>query len=85
MDPAYEVNEKGTRGKNDGNNVVEDVLNPPLDLDSNEVIEADEETLPYAEDYWQDPEQMAVSKNLEPDLPFTIHTRQSDRTSLTKK
>ena len=56
MDPAYEVNEKGTRGKNDGNNVVEDVFNPPLDLDSNEVIEADEETIPYAEDYWQDPE-----------------------------
>ena len=85
MDPACEVNEKGTRGKNDGNEVVEEGLCPPLDLDPNEVIEADEETLPYAEENWQDPEQMEVPKNLEPDLPFTIHTRQSDRTRLTKK
>ena len=28
---------------------------------------------------------MEVPKNLEPDLPFTIQTRQSDRTKLTKK
>ena len=49
------------------------------------MIEADEETLPYAEEEWQDPEQMEVLKNLEPDLPFTIQTRQSDRKRLTKK
>ena len=85
MDPACKVNEKGTRGKNDGNEVVEKGSSPPLDLDPNEVIEADEETLPYAEEDWQDPEQMEVPKNLEPDLPFTIQTRQSDRTRLTKK
>ena len=85
MDPTCEVNEKGTRGKNDGNEVVEEGSSPPLDLDPNEVIEADEETLPYAEEEWQDPEQMEVSKNLEPNLPFTIQTRQSDRTRLTKK
>ena len=85
MDPACAVNEKGTRGKNDGNEVVEEALGPPLDLDPNEVIEAIEETLPYAEVDWQDPEQMEVPKNLEPDLPFTIQTRQSDRTRLTKK
>ena len=78
--PACEVNEKGTRKKNDGNEVVEEGTNPPLDLDPNEVIEADEETLPYAEEDWQDPEQMEVPKNLEPDLPFTIQTRQNDRT-----
>ena len=42
------------------------------------MIEADEETLPYTEEDWQDPEQM------EPDLPFTIQTRQSDRTRLRK-
>ena len=46
---------------------------------------SDEETLPYAEEDWQDPEQIEVPKNLEPDLPFTIHTRQSDRTRITKK
>ena len=85
MDAACEVNEKDTRGKNDGNEVVEKGLSPPLDLDLNEVNEADEETLPYAEEDWQDPERMDVPKNLEPDLPFTIQTRQSDRTRLTKE
>ena len=85
MDPACEVNEKATREKNDGNEVVEEGTSPTLDLDLNEVIEADEETLPYAEEDWQDPEQMEVAKNLEPDIPFTIQTRQSDRTRLTKK
>ena len=49
------------------------------------MIEADGETSPYAEEEWQDPEQMEVPKNLEPNLPFTIQTRQSDRTRLTKK
>ena len=42
------------------------------------MIEADDETLPYAEEDWQDPEQMEVPKNLEPDLPLTIQTRQND-------
>ena len=28
---------------------------------------------------WQDPEQREVPKNLEPDLPFTMQTRQNDR------
>ena len=85
MDPACEVNEKGTRGKNDGNEVVEKGSSPPLDLDPNEVIEADEETLPFAKEEWQDPEQVELRKNLKPDLPFTIQTRQSERTRLTKK
>ena len=62
MDPACEVNEKGTREKNDGNEVVEEETNTPLDLDPNEVIEADDETLPYAEEDWQDPEQTEVPK-----------------------
>ena len=75
MDPACEVNEKGTREKNDGKEVVEEGSSPPLDLDPNEVIEADEDTLHNAEEVWQDPEQMEVPKNLEPDLPFTIQTR----------
>ena len=76
MNPASEVNEKGTREKNDANEVVEEGSSPPLDLGPNEVTEADEETLPYAEEDWQDPKQMEVIKNLEPDLPFTIQTRQ---------
>ena len=86
MEPACEVNEKDTREKNDGNEVVEkEGTSPPLDLHPNEVIEADDETLPYAEEDWQDPVQMEVPKNLEPDLPFTIQTRQNDRTRSKKK
>ena len=60
MEPACEVNEKGTRGKNEGNEVVEEESSPQLDLDPNEVIEADEETLPYAKEVWQDSKQMEV-------------------------
>ena len=78
MDPACKVNEKGTREKNDGNEDVEEGTKTPLDLDPNEVIEADDETLPYAEEDWQDPEQTEIPKNLEPDLPFTMQTRQGD-------
>ena len=85
MDPACEVNEKGTREKNDGNEVIEEGTSTPLDLDPNEVIEADDETLAHAEEDWQDPEQREVRKNLEPDLPFTIQTSQNDRTRSKKK
>ena len=49
------------------------------------MIEADDETLPYEEEDWQDPEQREVPKNLEPDLPFTIQTRQNDRTRPRKR
>ena len=49
------------------------------------MIEADEVTLPYAEEDWQDPELMEVPKNLEPDLQFTIQNQQRDRTRLTTK
>ena len=85
MDPACEVNEKGTREKNDGIEVIEEGTNTPLDLDPNEVIEADDENLPYAEEDWQDPEQIEVPNNLELDLPFTIQTRQKDGTRPRKK
>ena len=85
MDPAGEVNEKGTREKNDGNEALEEGTSPPLDLDPNEIIDADEESLPYAEEDWQDTEQIAVPKNLEPDLPFAIQTRHNDRQRITKK
>ena len=80
MDPACEVNEKGTRERNDGNEVVEEGISSPLHLDPNEVIEADDETLTYAEEDWQDPDQLEVPKNLEPDLPFTIQTRLNEGT-----
>ena len=85
MDPACEVNEKGTREKNDGNEVIEEGTSTPLDLDPKEVIEADDETLSYAEEDWQDPGQREVPKNLVPDIPFTIQTRQNDRTRPRKR
>ena len=85
MDLACEVNEKGTREKNDGNEVIEEGTSTPLDLDPNEVIEAEDETLPYAEEDWQDPEKREVPKNLEPDLSITIQTRQNDRTRSKRK
>ena len=50
MDPACEVNEKGTREKNEGNEVIEEGTSTPLDLDPNGVIEAEDEILPYAEE-----------------------------------
>ena len=46
MDSACEINEKGTREKNDENEALEKATSPPLDLDPNEIIETDEETLP---------------------------------------
>ena len=83
MDPACEV--KGTREKNDGNEALEEGKSPPLDLDLNEIIEADEETLPYAEEDWEDPEQIEMPKNMEQNLPSRIQTRQSDKTRTAKK
>ena len=79
MDSACEVSEKGTRGKNDGNEVIQEGTSPLLDLDPNEIFEADEETLPYAEEDWHDPKETEITNNLEPDLAFAIQTGQSDR------
>ena len=50
LDPACEVNEKGTRGKHDGSEVLEEGTSPPLDLDPNETFERSYETLPYTEE-----------------------------------
>ena len=44
VDPACEVNERGTRDKNDGNEVV-DNCNLPLGLELTERVEVEEETL----------------------------------------
>ena len=71
VEPACEVNEKGTREKNDGN---ED-----LSLDDNEKIEADSEAESFVEEDWNDPEQDEVPKWTEPDLPITAGTRSGNR------
>ena len=67
VEPACEVNEKGTRKKNDGN---ED-----LSLDDNEKIESDSEAESFVEEDWNDPEQDDVPKWTEPDLPIPAGTR----------
>ena len=56
MDPACEVNERGTRDKNDGNEVV-DNCDLPLDLELTERVEVDDETLPYGEEDLDWPEE----------------------------
>ena len=47
--PACEVNERGKCDKNDGNELIDD-CDLPLDLELTELVEVDEETLPYAEE-----------------------------------
>ena len=84
VDPACEVNEKGTRDKNDGNEVVDD-CDLPLDLELTERVEVDDETLPYAEEDWDCPEQIEIDKGIQPDFPLTVETRQSKRGKNKKK
>ena len=84
VDPACEVNERGTRDKNDGNEVVDD-CDLPLDLELTERVEVDDETLPYAEEDWDCPEQIEIDKGLQPDFPLTMETRQSKRGKNKKK
>ena len=78
MDPACEVNQRGTRDKNDGNEVV-DKCDLPLDLELAERVEVDDETLSYAEEDYYCPEQSEIDKGVQPDFPFTMETRQSKK------
>ena len=71
VEPACEVNEKGTREKNDGNE--------NLSLDDNEKIEADSEAESLEEEDWNDPEQGEVPKWTEPDLSIPAGTRSGNR------
>ena len=48
VDPACEMNKRGTRDKNNGNEVVDD-CDSPFDLELTEPVEVDDETLPYTE------------------------------------
>ena len=84
VDPACELNERGTRDKNDGNDVVDD-CNLPLDLELTERVEVDDETLPYAEEDWDCPEQPEIDKRIQPDFPLTMETRQSKKGRSKKK
>ena len=83
MEPACEVNARSTRGKNDGNEVVDCDL--PLDLELTERVEVDDETLPCAEEDWDCSEQTEVDKGVQPDFPFIMETRQGKRGKNKKK
>ena len=67
LEPACEVNEKGTREKKDGN---EDVS-----MENNEKIEADSDAESFVEEDSNDPEQNEVPKGTEPDSPITAEKR----------
>ena len=71
VEPACEVNEKGTREKND--------VNEDVSMDDNEKIEADSDAESFVEEDWNDPEQNEVPKWTEPDLPITAETRSGNR------
>ena len=71
VEPAFEVNEKGTREKND--------CNEDVSMDDNEKIEADSDAESFAEEEWNYPEQNEVPKWTEPDLPITAGTRSGNR------
>ena len=51
----------------------------PLDLELTERVEVDDETLPYADEDWDCPEQTEIDKGIQPDFPLTMETRQSKR------
>ena len=61
------MNERCTRDKNDGIEVVDD-CDLPLDLELTERVEVDDETLPYAEEDWDCPEQTENDKGKQPFL-----------------
>ena len=84
VNPACEVNERGTRDKNDGNEVVDD-CDLPLDLELTERVEVADETLPYVEEDWYFPKQTEINKGIQPDFPLTRETCQSKRRRCKKK
>ena len=84
VDPACEVIERGTRDKNDGNELVDD-CDLPLYLELTERVMVDDETLPFAEEDLDCPEQTEVYKGIQPDFPLTMETRQSKKGRSKKK
>ena len=74
----HEVNERGRRNKNNRNEVV-DNCDLPLDLEMTERVEVDDQSLPYAEEDWDCPEQTEIDKGVQTDFRFTMETRQSKK------
>ena len=57
----------------------------PLHLERTEREEVDDQTLPYAEEDWDCPEQTEVDKGVQPEFPFIMEIRQSKRGKGKKK
>ena len=74
VEPACEVNEKGTREKNDSNENV--------NMDDNEKIEIDSDERSFAEEDWNDLEQNEVPKWTEPDLQKETRTGARKKTGM---
>ena len=62
-----------------------DNCNLPLELEFTERVEVDDETLPYAEEDWDCPEQTENDKGVQPDFPLPMETRQSKKGRNKKK
>ena len=71
VEPACEVNEVGTREKND--------CNEDVSMDDNEKIDAESDAGSFADEDWIDPVQNEAPKGTEPDLPRTAETRTGNR------
>ena len=71
VEPACEVNEKGTRENNEGNEYAS--------MDDNEKIEVDSDEGSFAEEDCNDLEQKEVPKWTQPDQPMTTRPRKSER------
>ena len=65
--PACEVNERGTRKKNDGNETT--------GMGDNEKLEVHLDGGSFAEEDWNEPEHNEVPEWIEPDKPMTIEMR----------
>ena len=48
-------------------------------------MEVNDDTLPYAEEDWDCPEQTEIDKRVQPDFPLTMETRQSKKGRNKKK
>ena len=71
VEPACEINEKGTREKNDGNE--------GMNMDDNEKTEVGSDERSFADENWRQLEQDEVPKLTEPDQPMTKETRRGGR------
>ena len=57
----------------------------PLDMELTERVDVDNETLPYAEEDWDCPDQTDIDKEVQPEFPLTMETRQSKKGRNEKK